>query len=404
MEPDPGEPLEHTVSVDTDLDLRDDDEVVSSCSGLKKRKGKSTRWKIPSAALQMLEQVFTIDKFPSVETRKQLAANLKVTPRQVQVWFQNKRQRAVRPKSPEPAITSSDDMRATALLGGNSSCLVHGGSTLGNGAGRPGVDATLQQRDVFADETAVTATDAMMSGGMGLPPDLGNLADAWMAAAAMQMRQMREAGAQLGSASAFPPGWPGLSGLPTATASATPEPPKSLSADSTRAMPPVALGLPLPLYPIGAAPGVGSKPRGTIDMSRVLAQAAASASLADPVTRSAMLEQATLGSGTLHGLSALDVANLVPPGLLVSCRPPSTDPLSPFVRFSSLTLIPLPYPSPTAYLTALRAESDAGALSCVHFLSSLRGVLRAGWGALPGEREDAWSSPTRRRQHQRGGL
>ena len=65
----------------------------------KKRKGKSTRWNIPTHALSTLEQVFMKDKFPTVETRKNLAADLKVTPRQVQVWFQNKRQRSVKPPS-----------------------------------------------------------------------------------------------------------------------------------------------------------------------------------------------------------------------------------------------------------------------------------------------------------------
>ena len=43
----------------------------------KKRKGKTTRWNIPKHALQTLEQVFKDDKFPSVETRKNLAAELR---------------------------------------------------------------------------------------------------------------------------------------------------------------------------------------------------------------------------------------------------------------------------------------------------------------------------------------
>ena len=63
----------------------------------KKRKGKSTRWNIPKHALTTLEQVFTRDKFPTVDTRNNLATELKVTPRQVQVWFQNKRQRSLKP-------------------------------------------------------------------------------------------------------------------------------------------------------------------------------------------------------------------------------------------------------------------------------------------------------------------
>ena len=63
----------------------------------RKAKGKATRWNIPPHALQILEKVFQDDKFPSVETRRTLAGDLKVTPRQVQVWFQNKRQRSVKP-------------------------------------------------------------------------------------------------------------------------------------------------------------------------------------------------------------------------------------------------------------------------------------------------------------------
>ena len=95
-----------------DMGCSDDDEQpTSNRPNPKKRKGKSTRWKIPATALQMLEQVFTVDKFPSVETRKQLALNLKVTPRQVQVWFQNKRQRragkAKREQEAANGLTSS---------------------------------------------------------------------------------------------------------------------------------------------------------------------------------------------------------------------------------------------------------------------------------------------------------
>ena len=41
----------------------------------------------------MLETASAKDKFSSIETRKALAADLKVKPQQVQVWFQNKRQR-----------------------------------------------------------------------------------------------------------------------------------------------------------------------------------------------------------------------------------------------------------------------------------------------------------------------
>ena len=82
------------------LHLGDDETAqddATEIGGGRKRKGKSTRWNIPSSALSMLEQMFSKDKFPSVETRKKIATDLKVTPRQVQVWFQNKRQRSTKP-------------------------------------------------------------------------------------------------------------------------------------------------------------------------------------------------------------------------------------------------------------------------------------------------------------------
>lgn len=87
----------------------------------RKRKGKSTRWNIPKHALQTLEQVFTRDKFPTVETRKSLAVDLKVTPRQVQVWFQNKRQRSVKPLTktgaePQQQMLSTSVSAAPKLL------------------------------------------------------------------------------------------------------------------------------------------------------------------------------------------------------------------------------------------------------------------------------------------------
>lgn len=91
------------------LHLGDDETAqddAAEIGGGRKRKGKSTRWNIPSSALSMLEQMFQKDKFPSVETRKKIATDLKVTPRQVQVWFQNKRQRSTKPPG-RPSDTRS---------------------------------------------------------------------------------------------------------------------------------------------------------------------------------------------------------------------------------------------------------------------------------------------------------
>lgn len=99
----------------------------------RKRKGKTTRWNIPKHALQTLEQIFLQDKFPSVETRKTLATDLKVTPRQVQVWFQNKRQRSQKPLSPADAepqqmlstsVSAPHRTRGCPCCAGSASCVL----------------------------------------------------------------------------------------------------------------------------------------------------------------------------------------------------------------------------------------------------------------------------------------
>ena len=51
------------------------------------------RWKITPEALELMEQVYRVEPCPSSTTREQLATAFNCTPRQVQVWFQNKRQR-----------------------------------------------------------------------------------------------------------------------------------------------------------------------------------------------------------------------------------------------------------------------------------------------------------------------
>merc|ERR1712137_1223122 len=130
---------------DADADEEDLGEMSPNMSDTqpKKRKGKSTRWNIPKIALTTLEQVFTRDKFPTVDTRKNLASELKVTPRQVQVWFQNKRQRSLKPPvkpgsaepPPQQILSISEDIKAALINFGSNS-----------------VEATRAQREVFAED------------------------------------------------------------------------------------------------------------------------------------------------------------------------------------------------------------------------------------------------------------
>ena len=54
---------------------------------------KISRWQISPSVLVVLQQVYTMDPFPSTDVRKQLAMKLKAHPRQIQTWFQNRRAR-----------------------------------------------------------------------------------------------------------------------------------------------------------------------------------------------------------------------------------------------------------------------------------------------------------------------
>ena len=111
--------------------------------GPPRKRKKYTRWNIPQEALSVLEEMYWKDKFPSVETRKALAEDLKVTPRQVQVWFQNKRQRAIKPDGSGGMMDEGDEPapQARSNVGGRAS---------------HSVDLTRQQTEVFAADEVET--------------------------------------------------------------------------------------------------------------------------------------------------------------------------------------------------------------------------------------------------------
>jgi len=68
---------------------------------------KAPRWQVSPEQQAQLEKTYTTNRFPTSEARKQLAAVLNATPLQVQVWFQNRRQRERRMAKMESASHSS---------------------------------------------------------------------------------------------------------------------------------------------------------------------------------------------------------------------------------------------------------------------------------------------------------
>jgi Homeodomain-containing transcription factor len=62
-------------------------------AGLGCSKARRPRWTPSEDAKVLLETIFSADSFPTLAVRNQLASQLGIDPRQVQIWFQNRRQR-----------------------------------------------------------------------------------------------------------------------------------------------------------------------------------------------------------------------------------------------------------------------------------------------------------------------
>jgi len=69
---------------------------------------KMPRWNITKQVLDLLEEVFQLDKFPTADMRRRLATEFQVSPRQIQFWFQNRRQRERR-SSPDGVIEEAEE-------------------------------------------------------------------------------------------------------------------------------------------------------------------------------------------------------------------------------------------------------------------------------------------------------
>lgn len=70
---------------------------------------KAPRWNVDGDTLAILEQVYAVEPFPGIATREALAQKLEVSGRQIQVWFQNRRQRERKKSKGLEGSASLDD-------------------------------------------------------------------------------------------------------------------------------------------------------------------------------------------------------------------------------------------------------------------------------------------------------
>lgn len=88
---------------------------VKPASCISDAANSNTRWHIDATTLAVLEKVFSLDQFPNVETRKQLGSELGVSTRQIQVWFQNRRQRERKNRLSGSGLEPMDSKRTTPV-------------------------------------------------------------------------------------------------------------------------------------------------------------------------------------------------------------------------------------------------------------------------------------------------
>lgn len=118
--------------------------------GFPDQHNKKKRQRTSPDQLAILEQIFQTDKMPSQQTRVQLADQLGMSSRRVQIWFQNKRAKVKRgglgkssdgfqqpPMSPQLDIDGSASLSSSSCLSEPSSPLVPDSSFNGSPSSSP---------------------------------------------------------------------------------------------------------------------------------------------------------------------------------------------------------------------------------------------------------------------------
>lgn len=129
-----GEEYDASADFDSDDDgngkAMDEDDMSqpgsTSSSSLRKQKGKP-RQRTTTDQLRILEAAYATTKVPNQELRRDLAAQLGMTNRRVQIWFQNKRAKEKRLKnqavSRRPGASSAPDVSNPLVFAANPSLL-----------------------------------------------------------------------------------------------------------------------------------------------------------------------------------------------------------------------------------------------------------------------------------------
>ena len=106
--------------------------------------------------MALLEVVFSADSFPTFTVRAQLASQLGIDPRQVQIWFQNRRQRERSKMGKSPAVTGDASPSLPATSGSTST------------VSWPDSTAPLSDA-VIADPLAEAASEVPLCSSLGEP-------------------------------------------------------------------------------------------------------------------------------------------------------------------------------------------------------------------------------------------